>query len=80
MVKKKITIVFSLTLELKFSLSFKNVQSDQNVSLHLTITVNSTGAQILFDHPVCRQSNLWPLDSKKFSSNSINIIISKLCL
>ena len=28
------------------------IQSDQKVSVHLTITVYSCGAQRLFDHPV----------------------------
>ena len=30
------------------------IQSDQKVSVHLTITVQSSVAQILFDHPVQR--------------------------
>ena len=34
--------------------------------MHLTIIVHSTGAQRGFDRPVCRQSNLWPVDSKRF--------------
>jgi len=28
------------------------IQGDQNVSVHLTITVQSSGAQTIFDHPV----------------------------
>jgi len=29
-----------------------NIQSDQKASVHLTLTVQSSGAQRLFDHPV----------------------------
>jgi len=29
------------------------MQRDQKVSVHLTITVQSSGAQRIFDHPVC---------------------------
>ena len=29
-----------------------NIQGDQKFSVHLTITVKSSGAQRLFDHPV----------------------------
>jgi len=30
----------------------KNIQGDQKVSVHLMITIKSSGAQRLFDHPV----------------------------
>jgi hypothetical protein len=31
---------------------FRKIQGDQKVSVHLTITVQTSGAQRLFDHPV----------------------------
>jgi hypothetical protein len=34
------------------------VQGDQKVSVHLTITVQSSGAQRLFDHPVYTVLNI----------------------
>jgi len=30
----------------------EHIQGDQKVSVHLTITIQSSGAQGLFDHPV----------------------------
>jgi len=30
-----------------------HVQDDQKVSVHLMITIQSSGAQRLYDHPVC---------------------------
>ena len=32
------------------------MQGDQKVSVHLTITVKSTGAQTLFDHPILQST------------------------
>jgi hypothetical protein len=36
----------------KITFSHCDIQSDKNVSVHLMITIQSSGAQRLFDHPV----------------------------
>ena len=38
--------------DIKTNICFKVIQGDRNVPVQLTITVKSSGAQRVFDHPV----------------------------
>ena len=54
LVKTSMIRVFSVLFFLKTVLLFcnNNIQGDQKVSVHLMITIQSSGAQKLFDHSV----------------------------
>ena len=46
------------TPQCHYTVPLVNIQSDQKVSVHLMITIQSSGAQRLFDHPVLQSLKL----------------------
>lgn len=57
---RDVTHALAETKDLINLFSNRNTQSDQNVSLHVMITIQKPGAQRTFDHPVegCEKLNI----------------------
>jgi len=60
----------------ELSCSYTHIQGDQKVSMHLMITIQSLGAQRLFDHPVVHITLLITCD--RWTNNLTICIIPNL--